>query len=562
MENSEQLCIKFENLKAILQECADLGLDIVDLLKKVDDVIKTISGNEINIALVGSFSDGKTSAIAGLLGKKLSNMKIALDESSDEINVYLCNALNKRFRIIDTPGLFGAKEKEIDGKNVKFSDLTTKYISEAHIVIYVCDARNTLKDSHVDAIKYIMCDLQKLQSSIFVINKMDEAGYDLADEYDFSYGKEIKISALKKRLKDSLNLTDDELNALNVVCIAADPKQKGVENWFLKMEEYISLSHINDFVEMLKSVIGKSDLKALQTNVEKASVIDIVQQVEGRIENVYTANRSIFVDLEDNTRQMDVELDILHSELMQSRNNMVKRLDDLQSDIVHKLNNADFKTVGAILQDDLGIKGEEVDLHKLERNINLILSECSECNNSSISFQCMNIEKVFENEQEWIKNSVTKGSKILGNVKISSDLVKSVRNVCAKGHKFKPWGAVKTASKITKFLKIAGILITIFMEIYEWWNDYGNIKKYNELKEELLSIINDIFDDVSKNYQTDEAYYANFAPSYIELKEQITKRKAEQEKLGQQILECERLNQRLRSWFSDGEYVDFEIIPN
>ena len=224
MANKDKIVAKFNVLRELVQRGETLGINVKDILKKIDNVFETISSGEINIALVGSFSDGKTSAIAGLLGEVLSNMKIAPDESSDEINVYCYQAFGKKFRIVDTPGLFGTKEKEIEGENVRFSDITTKYLSEAHIVIYVCDAQNPLKDSHVNTIKHIMCDLHKLESSIFVMNKMDDAGFDLTDESDFRRGKEIKIATLKQRLKESLNLSDNEVDSLNIVCIAADPK--------------------------------------------------------------------------------------------------------------------------------------------------------------------------------------------------------------------------------------------------------------------------------------------------------------------------------------------------
>ena len=185
MEKENNIFSRFNRLREIIQKGSSMGIELTGVLKKINNVLDTINSSEINIALIGSFSDGKTSAIAGLFGEVLSNMKIAADESSDEISIYRYNALGKNFRIVDTPGLFGTKEKEIEGKEVRFSDITTKYLSEAHVVIYVCDAVNPLKESHAGTIRHIMRDLGKLESSIFVINKMDEAGYDLTDEADF-----------------------------------------------------------------------------------------------------------------------------------------------------------------------------------------------------------------------------------------------------------------------------------------------------------------------------------------------------------------------------------------
>ena len=43
-------------------------------------------------------------------------MKIDNDESSDELTIYRPKDLKKGFKIIDTPGLFGTKEREINGQ--------------------------------------------------------------------------------------------------------------------------------------------------------------------------------------------------------------------------------------------------------------------------------------------------------------------------------------------------------------------------------------------------------------------------------------------------------------
>ena len=136
-------------------------------MSKIESIRSAIKDGIVRIVLLGSFSDGKTTAIAGLLGRLEDTMKIDSDESSDELKVYRPLGLKKGFEIVDTPGLFGTKEKEVNGENIKFSDITKRYISEAHIIIYVCDAVNPLKDSHVGVIKWVLRDLGKLSKTIF-----------------------------------------------------------------------------------------------------------------------------------------------------------------------------------------------------------------------------------------------------------------------------------------------------------------------------------------------------------------------------------------------------------
>ena len=79
---------KFAMLEKLVKEGVKYGLDLQDILKKVDSVKSMLKDGIVRIVLLGSFSDGKTSAIAGLLGRLEDTMKIDQDESSDELKVY------------------------------------------------------------------------------------------------------------------------------------------------------------------------------------------------------------------------------------------------------------------------------------------------------------------------------------------------------------------------------------------------------------------------------------------------------------------------------------------
>ena len=246
-----------KKLNELIEEGMSYGIDLSSIKEKIESVKRSVGDGIIRIVLLGSFADGKTSAVAGLLGRLEDTMKIDIDESSDELTIYRPAGLKKGFEIVDTPGLFGTKEREIDGRNIKYSDITKNYLSEAHIVIYVCDAVTPLKDSHVPIIKWIMRDLNKLSSTIFVINKMDEAGYDLTDEEDFANGTTIKKNNLISRLRNAINLTPTEESKLHIVCIAADPKGKGLQYWFAKEADYMHRSHIGLLRNELNIVIDQ-----------------------------------------------------------------------------------------------------------------------------------------------------------------------------------------------------------------------------------------------------------------------------------------------------------------
>lgn len=552
---------KFEKLREMLQSCASLGMDLSGALKKIELVIATLSSEEINIALIGSFSDGKTSAIAGLLGEVLSNMKISPDESSDEIEVYLYDALGKHFRIVDTPGLFGTKEKEIEGVNVRFSEKTTQYLSEAHIVLYVCDAVNPLRDSHVATIKYIMKDLKKLESAIFVINKMDEAGYDLRDDEDFERGKNIKTQTLQKRLAESLQLSEDEVKALNIVCIAADPKGRGVEKWMTtQLEEYLKRSHIDDFKQLLRKVVAQSNKDSLKQGVEYASVLDVVANVDREIEAELLPSRRVLEKLHEGSENLSVDLNLLKQELSTAKRQMIEELDGLKNSLIRRVKAADLPTIGAIIEEELGVKGEEVTMHLLERNVNMIRSEYSEANRSRLKTISVKLERNAEAESSWIKEQLKTGAKLLGKVKVDAKMVKAARDVFAKGVKFKPWGAVNLGKNITKGLAGVGVGLSVIMEGVEIWQSFKDAKKLDEIREAILKGVREAFDSITSDYADPEAYYRNFAPHYIDLRELLEKREQEVEQLKNKLEGFEQLKEKLRAWSRNAEYAEFEEI--
>ena len=123
-------------------------------IRKVDGLKNDIRAGKLKIALVGAFSDGKTSTVAGLIGHSDPSMKIAEEESSDEIVFYAPENIDADVppcEFVDTPGLFGQK----------FSQKTKDYVSQAHVVLYVVNATNPLKDSHKDTVLWLMNTLLK-----------------------------------------------------------------------------------------------------------------------------------------------------------------------------------------------------------------------------------------------------------------------------------------------------------------------------------------------------------------------------------------------------------------
>lgn len=107
----------FENklvaLDTILYSNEDLDIDILTLKKKVHDVMESLQADTIKIVLLGSYSDGKTSTVAGLLSKVEDNMKIDPDESSDELVVYHPSSLKKALRLLTLQDCLELRKKRL-----------------------------------------------------------------------------------------------------------------------------------------------------------------------------------------------------------------------------------------------------------------------------------------------------------------------------------------------------------------------------------------------------------------------------------------------------------------
>lgn len=146
-KQQEQELKILSKLKNFLEKGESIGVEIDSSLKtKLYNAMNQVETNKLKVALIGGFSEGKTSIAAAWLEKlDKSSMKISHQESSDEVQVY---QVGNDIELVDTPGLFGFKEKvNTDSKSIeKYKDITQKYVSEAHLVLYVMNSVNPIKE--------------------------------------------------------------------------------------------------------------------------------------------------------------------------------------------------------------------------------------------------------------------------------------------------------------------------------------------------------------------------------------------------------------------------------
>ena len=547
-------------LRKILEDGEKMGMDLSPIISKLDSVTKAINDGIIRIVLLGSFSDGKTSAIAGLLGRLDSTMKIDQDESSDELTIYRPNDLKEGFEIVDTPGLFGTKEKEIDGHNIKLSDITKKYISEAHIILYVCGAVNPLKESHSEIIRKVMREYNKLDSTVFVINKMDEAGFNPKNDISFNNGATIKKQFLINRLRDCIDLTPEEEAKLCVVCIAADPKRKGMPYWFENIDDYLTLSRIPNLRNAIDCIIEQNNTDKLKDSAVQVSIKEMVSSVYQVVSSVNKPVEKALVKVEDSMQDLELDCKSLKDELFNSRKETYQKLDDCKKYLISEINGASSETIRDVIEDKLGVEDGKITFYVFKRDVDLILKECFENNSSNLSASAIKFEKNYNSQETFLKSALGKGAEALGKVKIDASKVKAIRDVVAKDYKFKPWGAVKMGEKATKWLGRLGIAISVITEAWDWYSEYRDSKKLEELKQNIKDSINNSFSELFE-LLSDDKYLETFAPSYIELCNLLKERNKEVEELRNKLSALTNYKDRIRKWYGeDIEDVEYEEI--
>lgn len=545
----------------IVEKASEHGLDVSLFKSKIESAIGLLDADILTIALLGSFSDGKTTVVAGLLRQILDNMKIDANESSDEITVYEADFLGKTFRIVDTPGLFGSKEKaDSTSKPQKLSDITKKYISEANFVVYVTDAVNPLPDSHHDELRYILRNLRKLDKAVFVINKMDKA-YDMLDKGEFAEGCSIKTEVLRNRLRKALGLTPAEEKELTIVCLAADPKARGIQYWLDRQNDYESRSNINALRQVI--VDNTAAVDAGQSNIKAAldTAVDVVEILDESISEVRRPAIKAELGADSVSRDMHASLSRLENEAVSNEKVMREELLEIQQKALLAVTNASLENFATILTSEIGCEGENITFGILLRKIDNCVNACVSQTNSAVEHVGAEILRDVKIQQQLFENGLKEAPGLLKNVKITPEMIGKIRDMFFRNFKFKPWGKIRLAKNIGKWTARVGAGITVGLEIYDWYSKIKADKNLKKAKDAVCAAITRIFDGTFLLFADQDTFVRNFAPGLLELRDIISQKDAELEELRRRIADMESWQTELRNWRKEyTEDIEFTDI--
>ncbi|WP_448646858.1 LeoA/HP0731 family dynamin-like GTPase [Pseudomonas mohnii] len=529
----KQAAIKgLDELRKILKELGELGTDVCAEMEKLDSAVQAIEADVLRIALLGAFSDGKTSVIAAWLGKVMADMKIDMDESSDRLAIYSPEGLPGKCEIVDTPGLFGDKEKTVDGEQVVYEDLTKRYISEAHLILYVVDATNPLKESHNAIAKWVLRDLNKLSSTVFVINKMDEVT-DLTEQVLFDDQATIKKDNLKAKLQRAANLSADELTRLNIVCLASNPGGRGLEFWFGKPEHYESRSRINDLKAMTSRILQDNVPAVLIAKTGMDVVRDVVAQHVLKAQE--QQSKLEILDQQNNEESIRINQDISKGrrEVKRLAGELFEELRNIENELLGKLRPLSLEDIRGYLEDEIGYTEEGVG-YKLNLRIKASIDRSFDQSSKVTSRISQDIGRQLNSSESFL-NAMSEGAlKSLGGAakgiaNLSPDAIKgavfAARNILGDVTgvviKFKPWQATKIAGAISKWAGPAGAAFNLTSDLLSAYKAHELEQELKTVKESITVVIKSSFKDIYDIIGDDEKLLDFFAPQLKEFEKII-----------------------------------------
>ncbi|GAA8299995.1 50S ribosome-binding GTPase [Helicobacter pylori] len=538
-----------ENLKKLLDFVhagEEYGIKVEESLKdKIHNAIKNVADQKLKVALVGGFSEGKTSIAAAWIERLDKSMKIDHQESSDEVKIY---DIDNEIELVDTPGLFGFKEKITDsGKIERYKDITKKYISEAHLILYALNPSNPIKESHKDDLNWLFRTLNLLSRTIFVISRFDEEA-DIEDEEDYNKRFKIKKENIQNRLNELISLSEEEKEGLIIVAVAANPFDLGVEHWLKHKEEFQKLSHIKTLQNATQKKIKENGGKLTITEEAKKSVIQdvIYRQMPPAKQALQDINREMeYLNRMIEKRRKDLQN--LNNEISQARIHLREFITRYFSDLILQVSGTSLETFNDFVIREIGDEGIIIDTrvqNEFERQTQGISNEIAKIEtgfNADMSF--------FEKHAGALGKIGIKLLEQSGFINATS--IKAARDALVAGGKFvgidlalkfKPWGAVKLASNLNKALPLIGLAI----EAWDSWKESQKIEKLEKAKREMESDFNNQKQEILNLINDETRFKQTCFPMALELEKCI-------QTCEESVKKTQEFSEGLEKWIQTGE---------
>lgn len=542
-------------LLSFLDQGEGAGVPIAPSLRsKLRGAIDSVAGDKLKVALIGGFSEGKTSISAAWMEQlDKSSMKISHQESSNEVKMY---EVNEDLVLIDTPGLFGFKE-EFNAEThalEKYKDITKKYVSEAHLVLYVMSPNNPIKESHKDDLVWLFRTLDLLPRTVFVLSRFDEVA-DVEDEQDYKDNLKVKQNNVSGRLRELIDLSDQEAAELSVVAVAANPFDLGVEHWLANREEFKELSHIAELQAATESKIRQNGGNAELASEMQSSVM----------RDVLSTQLPIAVENDQKISQEVSKLEELNNHLKSQLSSTDRQIEDVRislrdfairyfSDLILRAKGCSLETFSDFFEREIGAEGIVLATrlqNEFSRQIQPITLEVekmqigfdTEVNHFNTTVKALGKQGV----NHLLKGNVINNSSILAARDGIVNVAKTVGVDVGKYLKFKPWGATKLAKGANGALAVVGVAI----EAWDSWEEHKREEEFRKAIREIVSNFEKQREDLLGLINS-EQFKEQFFGTYTELKGRVLE-------IEDNLSESRARQQQFHEWRREAEAIREEF---
>ncbi len=522
------------------------GIHIEESLKdKIRNAMENVADQKLKVALVGGFSEGKTSIAAAWIDRLDESMKIAHQESSDAVKIY---DIDNEMELVDTPGLYGFKAKEHDsGKIERYKDITKKYVSEAHLILYALNPSNPIKESHKDDLNWLFRTLNLLSRTIFVISRFDEEA-DIEDEEDYNKRFKTKKENIQKRLNDLISLSEKEKESLSIVAVAANPFNEGLEYWLEHKEEFQKLSHIKTLQDATQKKIKENGRKlTIIEEVKKSVIQDVVYRQMPLAKQEQQEIKREMEYLNKAIEKRRKEIQNLNGEISQARINLKEFITRYFSDLSRQVAGTSLETFNDFVKREIGNEGINIETrvqNAFERETQGIFNEIAKI---ETGFNAdMNIFEKHAGAFGKIGINFLNQSGFINatNIKLARDTIATVGKLVGidLAFKFKPCGAVKLAGNLNKALPLIGIAFEIGDSVMKLKKE----KELEETKEKMVSNFEEAKEQMIEFINDETKFKQTCFPSVFELEKCI-------QECEENVKKTQECAQGLEKWIQTGE---------
>ena len=453
--------IVLEKLETFLGQGKALGLPIESsLLTKLTHAREHLAADKLKVALIGGFSEGKTSIAAAWMGRfDEKTMTISEQESSKEVSIY---DVDDGFVLIDTPGLFGFKEHYgADGQAIEqYKDITRKYISEAHLVLYVMNSTNPIKESHEAELNWLFRTLGLLPRTVFVLSRFDEVA-DVEDENDYQENVRIKCLNVSKRLREVIKASDEEITTLFIVAVAANPFDMGMTYWLNHPEQYRALSHIASLQQATAAKIKLSGgPQAIVEQAQRSVILDVLDKA------LPIAKQNDLL-LGEEVRRLEYLATVLNQQMQEVdvqladvRENLKEFVTDYFTGLCIQLEGVTTETFTDFCQREIGAEGTQITVqlkNDFEHQLNEITQEITRMRLSfkaEIIYFNDTIIKLSKQEQNTVHGNLIDAQHLIN---IEDEASNDSQTVFDDVMALQPWGNIALAERLGDIMAHAGI---------------------------------------------------------------------------------------------------------